>query len=312
MDLSTIKEIMACLPKDRTFFYYFKDRYALLRLAALAQQTDLSISTLRQSPYAPLLDKPLVKQVLANCGRGMVRAQDLLDYWPAKTQTLLLKLGHWGGDEDRRWQQTCRPGYNLVLQLLFANDHDRQYRRLFRPRYDGYFNYSCHPIAKRHKKAFYRETLAWARIDLDWHTGEALIEEIQSDWISDARRLLKKLQQGDDLEYEYGIQGQRAQVLHYLQTVLADYAKLWDEAMLSAALNFIQQELGLKNVFYHEFTTGAALKGMTDCLPPRSLYSKLPRRFCLQPVKYAPEFLQRDKTCRRVLKKIRHPVFFIN
>ena len=311
MDLSEVREIIACLTKGRTFYYYFKDRYALQLLAECAGEQGVAIAALRQSHYAPLLDKPMVKQVLAHFGSGRVYTADLLGYWPQETRTLLLKLGVWGGNSDRRWQQTCRPGYNLVLQLVFANDHDSQYRRLLKPQSDGCLNYSCHPIAQRQRGAFYRETLAWARIDLDWHNDEALIEEIQSDWIADASDLQRQLRAGRGLEYRYGLQHCKPKrVQHYLDHVLSKYASLWDEAMLSATLDFIRRELGVKKVFYHEYATGAALKGIEDYLPPRSLYSKLPRRFCLQPVPQAPRFLQTDKTARRVLKRIKKPVFF--
>ena len=37
------------------------------------------------------------------------------------------------------------------------------------------FEWTSHPVHEgRHR------TLAWARIDLDWESGEALIEEIQN------------------------------------------------------------------------------------------------------------------------------------
>jgi len=312
MDLSEIQEIIACLPAGRTFFHYFKGRYALLLLAQYTGEQGIKIADLRQSPYRSLLAKPVVKQALANCGSGRVRAQDLLHFWPQNGQTLLLKLGRWGGDSDRRWQQTCRPGYNLVLQLVFANDHDDQYRRLLQPAYDGYFSGSAHPIAQRRRNAFYRETLAWARIDLDWSTGEALIEEIQSDWVSYANILRRQLKSGRSLEHCYGLRCKDPRRLqHYLDHVLSNYAAVWDEAMLSAAMDFIRCELGLEQVFYHDFRTGAVLKGIEDYLPPRSLYSTLPRRFCLQTVDQAPRFLQRDKTARRVLKRVKNPQFFV-
>ena len=310
MDLSEVQEIIACLPAGRTFFHYFKDRYALLLLAQRASAQGVRIGTLRQSPYAPLLDKPVIKQALASCGSGRITAADLLDYWPGQPQTLLLKLAHWGGDDDRRWQQTCRPGYNLVLQLVFANDHDTQYRRLLKPAFDGYFNFHLHPIAKRRPGEFYRETLAWARIDLDWQTGEALIEEIQSDWIARAAKLQRQLRSDCSLDNQYDLAAANRSLVIYLDQVLAQYSRLWDEAMLSATIDFIRRELGLKSVFYHEFETGAVLKGIDYCKPPRSLYTRLPRRFCLEPVHQVPLFLQRDKTTRRVLRRIKKPVFF--
>lgn len=41
--------------------------------------------------------------------------------------------------------------------------------------------YHGHPVRKDDV-----ETLAWARIDLDFASNQALIEEIQSDWVKNA------------------------------------------------------------------------------------------------------------------------------
>ena len=42
----------------------------------------------------------------------------------------------------------------------------------------------------------------------------------------------------------------------------------------------------------HRPETGAALKGIEGILPPRSLYTDLPRSFCFAPVAELPEFLR--------------------
>ncbi len=49
---------------------------------------------------------------------------------------------------------------------------------------DDSFKYTGHPIHKT------RNSIAWARIDLDYLTGEVLIEEIQNDWLRQAKRHL--------------------------------------------------------------------------------------------------------------------------
>ena len=73
--------------------------------------------------------------------------------------------------------------------------------------------------------------------------------------------------------------------------------------MLSAALSLVRNELGVRRVFFHTFETGSRLKRMGACAPPRSLYTKLPRRFCFRPTHSGPLFLheERDRRLRRQL-----------
>jgi hypothetical protein len=44
------------------------------------------------------------------------------------------------------------------------------------------FEWSAHPIRRS------PSTLAWSRVDIDFENGEALIEEIQTDWVRLAER----------------------------------------------------------------------------------------------------------------------------
>ena len=71
MELETVKEIMACLHEGRTLFHYHKDRYALM-LLAWAAGDGCKVEALRRGPFAPLLQKPLVKRVLSGLGKGEV------------------------------------------------------------------------------------------------------------------------------------------------------------------------------------------------------------------------------------------------
>lgn len=48
------KEIIECLPRDRTLFYYYKDRYAAWILESITQQGE-KISDLKKSCYGGLL-----------------------------------------------------------------------------------------------------------------------------------------------------------------------------------------------------------------------------------------------------------------
>lgn len=87
----------------------------------------------------------------------------------------------------------------------------------------------------------------------------------------------------------------------YYNDVVAPHAKLWDEAMLSAAIWFLVNELGLRQIYLHDHETGCKLKNVTFSQPPRSLYTKLPQRFCFQKSKQGPDFLF-EKSDRRLRK----------
>lgn len=310
MDYASAQEVIACLGDERKIFHYYRDRYSLGLLRQLARQQaggELPIALLRQSPYAGLLQKPRLRPLLASLGRQALSEAHLLahDYDPAQ-EAFVLGLGLWGGGtcRARSRQQTSRAGCNLVLQLNLSGRHDRHYARLgVAP---GHFNYRGHPVSRE------RNTLAWARIDLDWASGTALIEEIQSDWIRDvawlAERVKAKLRSGVRPDAEariYRLTCSNQTALTYCQRVLATYKPIWDEAMLLAALSFIREELGLAHVFYHSEQSGRVLKRITGNLPPRSIYIDLPRRFCFEPTRVFPAFLLREARVRKALAQ--HP-----
>ena len=74
--------------------------------------------------------------------------------------------------------------------------------------------------------------------------------------------------------------------------------------MLTAALWFLQEELGFKEVFYHAWQTGNALKRLDDeHIPPRSLYSDLPEKFAFERVNKGPLFLESDPKVKKVKKR---------
>ncbi len=174
MQLSAVKEIIDCLPQGKTRFHYFKDRYALLLLSmAVAGSTTKPV--VRRSAYARLLGKDVVKQALSRRGRTSISADDFHAWWPNRYQSYVLTLDHWGSN-DRYWDQVTRPGCNLVLQLNFSKEHDRAFETAVDQGFRGIMESSYHPIAKARRK-----TLAWARIDIDLQSGDALIEELQSD-----------------------------------------------------------------------------------------------------------------------------------
>lgn len=290
MKKEEIDEIIACLPSERTLFYYFKERYALMLLAWFAG-SGMKISAIKKSPYAKLLDKPAVRDVLAQSGSMMLNDELLHSYWPERSECYRLTLGSWGGGH-LSWSQTSRKGYSLVLQLNFSSKHNRHYHRMI-PREFHPFEYDSHPIAR---EGFL--TLAWARIDLNLDDGEALIEEIQNDWIRrvlSCRSRIQWYEANRKTNQYYEKMNLTAKAMeNYVEASLKPHIESWDEAMLSAVIWFLKEEIGIDRIFYHTYESGARLKRITGTLPPRSIYTKLPKKLCFMPTADMPKFLQRE------------------
>lgn len=312
MDRHTADEVVACLVGERTLYRYYRDRYSVGLLRHLSRQQPLSVAAVKKTPYAPLLQKPRVKNILADIGgKHLDDFQMARHDYDADQNTFVLTLDTWGSDRHReqRWKQTSRPGYNLVLQLNFCRRHDQAYQRLGCT--ESRFNYHGHPVSTR------RNTLAWARIDLDWHSGTALIEEIQSDWIRTvswlAERVACRLKAGKSPTDEiraYGLKCSLAATQDYCRFVLDRYQSIWAEAMLWAAIAFLREEIGLHRIFYHSVDSGRLLKNIKGNLPPRSLYTELPRKFCFEASTETPEFLLRDNAARKTLSRQARLSFF--
>jgi hypothetical protein len=313
MDREYANEILACLPKERTCYHYFKDRYAL-QLLGYAAGDGTPIEDLRRSAYAPLLNKPAVRQLLAGCGHGRLDRPTTETQWQQPLLPFLLTVGTWG--DDRWWwgNQTSRPGFNLVLRLNFSDDHDRKFRRLLRPYYwnESLNWFRAHPVLETGERPYYRETLAWSRLDVDLENGEALIEEIQTDWVREANQLRRDLPRcGSCHDQSTARCKEVQQARRYLDYVLAPYAAVWDEAMLSATLFFLREELGVSRIWYHSWETGNALKGIGGhAAPPKSLYQRLPRRFCFGKTGRMPKMLQNRATEKRLRKTRVEPMFY--
>ncbi len=317
MDKHEITEIMACLPQEKTHYRYFKDYFALQLLSYLADEQALSIDQLRHTPFARLLHKPVMRPLLAMCGDGLINPWRINAQWQEPSLPFLLTIGTWGG-EDWDWQQTSRPGYNLVLRLNFTRAHDSRFEKLLRPlHYDTFNEYShCHPVLQADERPYFRETLAWARLDIDMEQGEVLIEEIQTDWVREAMEALEKRQpckahKASEDPHCNACKASRS--LHqYMNAVLKPYARVWDQAMLSAAIFFIRKELGIHNIFYHTWNSGNAFKNLhSDAYkPPRSLYTQLPKQFCFQPSSAVPQFLRGRKAQKRLRKHAISPCFY--
>ncbi|MCM8579165.1 hypothetical protein [Accumulibacter sp.] len=312
MDRQTADEVLECLVGERTLYHYYRDRYSIGLLRHLSRRQALRIAALKQSPYAQLLQKPRVRNILADSGGKEIDDMQLARHdYDADQTDFVLTLGTWGSELKREtcWKQTSRPGYNLVLQLNFCRRHDRLFQRL------GYtgdsFNYRGHPVSER------RNTLAWARIDLDWQTGTALIEEIQSDWIRRvawlgervAGRLKSGQQPADETRY-CGLKCSLQTTQEYCRFALGRYAAIWAEAMLWATIAFVREELGLQRIYYHSEESGRLLKNIRGKLPPRSLYTDLPRKFCFVPTQETPEFLLRASGVGKAIRRREGLSFF--
>ncbi|WP_051308943.1 hypothetical protein [Desulfogranum japonicum] len=320
MERKEVEEIIACLSQERDKFYYFKDRYALM-LLTYSIGKGMDIQAIRKSPSSRLLERPAVREVLQKTGSRQLKPEQLASYWPRKYHCYRLSLGAWGNKKQgaRFYNQTSRTGWNLVLRLNFSAEHDTAYRNVIQPQRLQPFQCLSHPISRKKGE----NTLAWARIDLDMERDEALIEEIQNDWIrmamwsrqyiaqyGDPFRLREEKQWMPSYVRWLGCTGDALN--RYLEEVLKPHIPLWDEAMLMAAVQFLKQEIGIKNIYYHTFDFGCRLKRIGEKYqPPRSIYTQLPARFCFKKTTQVPAFLLRNlnRTATEWLKETDKPFY---
>jgi hypothetical protein len=177
MEMKLAQEIIACLPRGRSLFHYGRYGYAPLLLSYLLED-EVAISALRKRRYGKLLQTPALKAVIAQSGKPVLEQSQLeAAYW-RDTLPFVLTLDLFDGH-----MQTSRRGVNLVLQLNFSTDHDREYVRLTKPGKQPVLRSRGHPVMQPGHRELFRETLAWSRIDLEFASDEALIEEVQSDWV---------------------------------------------------------------------------------------------------------------------------------
>lgn len=305
-------EIIECLPKERTLFRYFKDRYALLLLNYYIGNGK-KVSEIKKSKYSKLLNKEIVKSLLAECGGNILEKEKLQGVYPMETENFVLTLDKYDGD-DIGWSQTSRKGWNLVLQLNFSNKHDIEYKKLVKPECSQVLNFCGHPVYEQKGSEYIRETLAWSRVDVDFVHNEALIEEIQSDWVREARDLLNdalwyKKQNHKKLRW-WDIEGNIDDVIQYCQKVIVPYTKIWSEAMMMATIDLIKRELGISNIFYHTDVSGHKIKSIKYDKPPRSLYTKLPSQFCFEKTSNEPEMLLSDSRYKRLKRKVKNTSWY--
>ena len=291
-----LQELLQVLEGERVPFQYFRDRYALWLMADQLGDEAHTLRDLKKSALGRFLQKPIVRQYVQDCLRqNRVSAQELNNYWPADLEFYNLTFGEWGADAEweRDWEQTCRRGYNLVVQVNFGSRHEAYFDVLHRV--FGYTarNMSGHPTSARYR------TMGWARIDFDEGTDEALIEEVQSDWFQDTSGIIDRaLHRARQREKPFRRDGDRfvsrVSALSRYREEFDRHRRIWQEVILTAALQVIRDELKLSSVYFHTVESNLHLKDMEGWEAPRSVYTDLPRRFGFQRVSTPPRFLERD------------------
>jgi hypothetical protein len=297
MDPRAFRDVVACLPRGRTLFHYERDRFAVQLLDYL-MSGGWSAADIRASTFRRLLDRPPVRDALASAGRADFRREDVVFAPLPNPVPWRLSVAKWAALRDHRNRQVSRPGLNIVLQVNFAAQHNAEYRRHVSPANAPLFRLAGHPASLT------EHTMAWTRIDADLDTGEALIEEIQSDWFKRASYALSSQRwfyrrEIDRADRETGIRSFEdfsAGIEHYCTHILPRYQRDWQETTLAAALWFIVSELGIRDIYLHQIETGNRLKRINPrwSSPPQSVYTDLPRRFCFSAVSSGPSFIERE------------------
>lgn len=295
MNTETLNEVIACLPKGKTHYRYFQGAYAP-RLLEMLLPKQASLHAIKKTRFKRLLEHPLTKPIVSSCGDGLIEKTQLEMSWQEPSRPFLLTVSRWGGKTAREWHQTSRFGENLVLQLNMPKEHQRQYERFIMPNGDTLNGrWSSHPVQLPDGNNSFRETLAWSRIDIDFNTNEALIEEIQSDGIRYVARWAKESQKCGCERCK-----ERLKYVEWMQP----YNTLWAEALLSATIEFIRKELGIERIFMHTANSGWKVKRMDGTWhAPRSLYSDLPKKFTFKRTYAAPEFLLSARCYQKLIRK---------
>jgi len=303
MNLEEYRLVRRTQPDGRWLFPYYKDRYAVDLLSRFVGEGRPK-GEVQASRFARLLQKPLIRKAFARSGDGILRRSCLDALWPANPECYRVTLNWWGdNDSDWRWDQVSRRGYSLVLQINFSERHDAAYRRWIER--DGLrpFDYEDHPVARGDF-----HSLAWVRLDLDLGDGEALIEEVQSDWIRYAARAYEAVRRRGRLHGRAHRWWRRYLGRHeidfdkvrlYYEQVLTPHLAIWSELALAIAISYIRDDLGIKNIWQHGPESGAWYKNIGGGKPPRSIYTSLPRSFCFEKVQEPPAFLARARTDKR-------------
>ena len=296
MKSQLLDEVIACLPTGKTHYRYFQGAYAS-RILSMLMPEKAELHTIKQTRFKRFLEHKTIKPIVALSGNGVLDRTSINASWLEPSEPFLLNVSRWGGRGERDWYQTSRGGENLVLQLNLPVQHQRQFTRWVDPFGGSSLNgtWSSHPVQTEIEKPSFRETLAWSRIDLDFDTNEALIEEVQSDATRNVLRMAKR--------YKACNCSECIEKLKYVKW-FERYQKLWSEALLCATVEFIHQELGIERIFMHTANSGWRVKKMSKTWhAPRSLYSDLPKKFAFKRTFAAPEFLLQTRCYQKLIRK---------
>ncbi|MCG7520271.1 hypothetical protein [Ruegeria sp. Ofav3-42] len=311
-DISMIRQI---LPNEMTFHYYPDRQSPWLLCQSMDEET--SVSDLKQTDLSRLLSRPLLQPMVAQCG-GVLRRHDVMAVahadramqWdglgPAAKTGLeaayqsqwldfCLSFDIWSGE------QTTRKAHNLVVQLGFPTEHAELLWKFGQRSSVDQFQSCWHPV-----RTDGRPTLSWCRLDIDLASGTCLIEEIQSDWLRFVGRARRRLQNRAPRSRQLRL------TTEYEQALQRQYAKIWGDVMMLAVLVLLRDEFAVRTVWMHQPASGARLKGINwGRLPPRSVYTKLPRSFGFEPTRDAPPFLgSKQKSAARRAVQDEQPTFW--
>ncbi len=310
MEQEQLADILACLDQKKWIVNFYEDCYAVFVLHhwLMKRGGTAPVRSIKASPMAKLLNKPILKQLTA---KAQDISTDMLEQiWSTQCEPLVITLGKWGQGRNGYGlsDQTSRPGTNLVLQVNLSNQWNRSLQRALSM--DANECFDCgHPINSERAC-----TLGWVRLDLDFTTNEVLIEEVQSDFVRWIKTLHEHAQQAwneQDAQFRYrGRLFNAASVRDGLQGFNSMVFAQWQEALLWTALWFCKKELGMDNIFYHTYETGAMLKSIGFRKPPKSLYSSLPKKFCFELTETIPRFLASDRRAKRRLKAHKEVAFY--
>ncbi|MGB0430876.1 MAG: hypothetical protein ACPGLV_10410 [Bacteroidia bacterium] len=289
-------------------YYYYKDRYLVQSLLENQNGDTISVATIKNDFDAKLFQKNWFKeQFLQNSGNRKVCKDSLEFYWPKETFEFDIEVSKWGEEPKKhkkdKWLQTTRSGYSLVLRINLSQEHFELYRSWLKPSWygEGIFNCTCHPVSEKDI------TLGWVRLDLDFETDEVLIEELQTDWLRELNKLAKNLRNADVAKCKQllmfeNIEGSLIDFWKYYNYMLP-ISKMWDELFISATLWFVKNELQIKKVWMHSYETCSLFKDQQNAMPPRSLYTKLPKKMGFVKTEKAPSFLQNEVYLKRYFRK---------
>ena len=282
--------VFSLLNREPVVWQYTRDKYALDHLQRLAQRGPQKVADLKKGRMAGFLQKDPVKAVLAQIPNGVLEVDNLyLREWQ-EPLSFVRTLSKWGSEhrKDQRWRQISRPGYNLVIQLNLSRKMEYQYQQRMGadeklPLWAG------HPVSKRYP------TLGWARIDFDLEGHSVLIEELQTDLVRGLEYRKKAFRRSKD----QARQAAHRNLSAFLKHDFAPYGQLWQESLLAHTLEFIDRELGYRQVFMHTSQWGGTLKRIQHDQPPRSVYESLPRKFGFQKTEENPDCILNDGGFRR-------------